>query len=98
MAANATILSTRALARTGGILYLYIIVAALFGEMAVRGRLIVRGDAAATASNILGSETLFRLGLAGEVLTCVCDAALAVILYVLFRPASRNLAPSAPCW
>jgi hypothetical protein len=37
------------------------------------------------------SETLFRLSLAGEVLTCVCDAALAIVLYVLFRPVSRNL-------
>jgi Domain of unknown function (DUF4386) len=80
MAASADFVSARALARTGGILYLYIIVAAMFAEMAVRGRLLVHGDAAATASNILGSETLFRLSLAGEVLTCVCDAALAIIL------------------
>jgi hypothetical protein len=92
MEAHATVAPSRTLARTGGILYLYIIVAALFGEMVVRGRLIVRGDAAATASNILGSESLFRLGLAGEVLTCVCDAALAMILYVVFRPVNRNLA------
>jgi hypothetical protein len=92
MAANADFVSPRVLGLTGGILYLYIIVAAAFAEMGVRGRLILRGDAAATASNILGSETLFRLSLAGEVLTCVCDAALAIILYVLFRPVSRNLA------
>lgn len=92
MSSHATAASPRVLSRTGGILYLYIIVAAAFAEMGVRGRLIVRGDAAATASNILGSETLFRLSLAGEVLTCLCDAAIAVILYVLFRPVNRNLA------
>lgn len=79
-------------ARIGGALYLFIIVAALFGEMFVRGRLIVRGDAAATAANILGSETLFRVGLAGEMLTCVFDVTLAVILYVLLAPVNRNLA------
>jgi hypothetical protein len=79
-------------ARVGGLLYLFIIVAAGFGELFVRNRLIVWGDAASTASNILGSETLFRLGLAGEMLTCVCDVALAMILYVLLRPVSRNLA------
>jgi hypothetical protein len=79
-------------ARIGGILYLFIIVAALFGEVFVRGRLIVPGAAAATAKNILGSETLFRVGLAGEMLTCVCDIALAMILYVLLKPVSRNLA------
>jgi hypothetical protein len=84
--------SPQTYARIGGILYLFIIVAALFGEVFVRGRLIVKGDAAATASNILGSETLFRVGLAGEMLTCVCDVALAMILYVLLRPVNQNLA------
>ena len=47
-------------ARVGGALYLFIIVAALFGETFVRGRLIVWGDAAATAANILGAETRGR--------------------------------------
>ena len=85
-------LSSRVLSRTGGFLYLYIIVAALFGEIVTRDRLIVRGDAAATAANILGSETLFRVGLAGELLTCVCDVAITMILYVLFRSVNRPLA------
>jgi hypothetical protein len=84
--------SPQTYARVGGILYLFIIVAALFGEAFVRGRLIVSHDPTATAQNILGSETLFRAGLAGEMLTCVCDVALALILYVLLKPVSRNLA------
>ena len=78
-------------ARIGGILYLFIIVAALFAEAFVRGSLIVH-DADATAANILGSEALFRAGLAAEMLTCACDVALALILYVLLKPVSRNLA------
>ncbi len=69
-------------------LYLFIIVVALFGEVFVRGSLIVPRDPAATANNILGSETLFRVGLAGEMLTCACDVPLAMILYVLLRPVS----------
>ncbi|MGH6711236.1 MAG: DUF4386 domain-containing protein [Bradyrhizobium sp.] len=84
--------SPQTYARVGGILYLFIIVAALFGEVFVRGTLIVEGDAAATANNILSSETLFRVGLAGEMLTCACDVALAMILYVLLKPVNRNLA------
>jgi hypothetical protein len=84
--------SPQTYARIGGVLYLFIIVAALFGEAYVRGSLIVSGDPAATARNIQGSETLFRLGLAGEILTCAADVALALILYVLLRPVSRNLA------
>lgn len=85
-------LSPQTYARVGGILYLFIIVAALFGESFVRGSLIVPHDAAATAGHVLGSETLFRVGLAGEMLTCVCDVALALILYVLLRPVVQSLA------
>lgn len=92
MTSGSTEASPQTYARVGGVLYLFIIVAALFGEAFVRGRLIVSHDPAATAGNILGSETLFRVGLAGEMLTCGCDIALALILYVLLRPVSRNLA------
>src|SRR4051812_14794161 len=82
----------RTYARLGGIIYLFIILAALFGEAFVRGRLVVPGDATATAHNIVGSETLFRVGLTAEMLTCVCDVALAMILYVLLNPVNRNMA------
>jgi hypothetical protein len=92
MASDAGEASPQKYARIGGLLYLFIIVAAGFGELFVRNRLIVWGDAAATANNILSSETLFRVGLVGEMLTCVCDVALALILYVLLRPVGRNLA------
>lgn len=91
MTSGSTVASPRTYARMGGLLYLFIIAAAAFGEIFVRNRLIVWGDAAATASNIVGAETLFRVGLAGEMLTCVCDVALAMILYVLLEPVSRNL-------
>src|SRR3954469_12344579 len=84
--------SPQTYARTGGLIYLLIIVIALFAEAYVRGSLIVSGDATATANHILGSETLFRAGLAGEMLTCACDVALAMILYVLLKPVSGNLA------
>ncbi len=84
--------SPQTYARIGGLLYLFIIVAAGFGELFVRGKLIVWGDVAATASKILASETLFRVGLAGEILTCACDVALALILYVLLKPVSKNIA------
>ena len=84
--------SPQTYARIGGILYLFIIVVGIFGEVFVRGRLIVPGDAAATANNILGSETLFRVGLAGDILGYVSSIAVAMILYVLLKPVSRNLA------
>lgn len=79
-------------ARLAGLLYVLIIVAAPFAELIVPGQLIVSGDAAATAANILQSEQLFRLGGAASLVTVFCDVALAALLYVLLRPVSRTLA------
>jgi Domain of unknown function (DUF4386) len=53
-------------ARLCGGLYLYIIVAGIFAELFVRSRLVVPTDAAATATNIMANESLFRIGFSGE--------------------------------
>jgi Domain of unknown function (DUF4386) len=78
-------------ARVAGVLYLIIIAFGLFAEMIVRSRLIVPGDPAATAANILESERLFRLGFAADLVVFLCDVALAVVFYYLFRPVSKPL-------
>ncbi len=92
MANRAHLATPRTYARMGGLLYVIIIFLASFGELFVRNKLIVWGDPAATADNILGSETLFRAGLAAEMLTIVCDVALALIFFVLLKPMSKNVA------
>jgi len=79
-------------ARVAGVLYLIIIIAGIFAEFFVRQSLIVPGDATATASNIMASEGLFRVGIAGDLIMIMCDVALAVIFYVLLRPVSNSLA------
>jgi hypothetical protein len=79
-------------ARIGGALYLFIIVAGLFAEAFVRDKLTVSGDAAATAANIMASTLLWRISIAGELIMLVCAVALALILYVLLKPVSKNLA------
>ena len=84
--------SPQTYARIGGILYVFIVVVGIFGQLFVRGGRVVEGDAAATATNIMGSETLFRVGLAGDLLGYVAGVAVALILYVLLAPVSRNLA------
>jgi hypothetical protein len=63
--------------------------------MFVQSKLVVSGDPAATARNIAGSEHLYRLGLAAEVATLVCDVAVAALLYNLLRPVNRGLAVAA---
>ena len=81
--------STDTYARAAGILYLIIIVCALFSEVVVRSGLVIPGDAAATASNISRSEFLFRFGLVSDVVAFLSDVVVAVLLYVLLRPVNR---------
>lgn len=85
-------ISPQTYARIGGLLYLIIIVIGFLGEVAVRGKLVVSGDPAATAERIRAAEFLWRLGIAGELVLLVCAVALLLILYVLLRPVSRELA------
>lgn len=92
MAAAATAPSPQVYARIGGLLYLVIIVAGVLGELFVRGTLVVSGDAAATAGRILASESLWRLGIAGDLVMHLCDVVVMWALYQLLRPVSRNLA------
>jgi hypothetical protein len=85
----------RLVARVGGALYLVIIVLGALGEAVIRGSIVVPGNAAATAANLRSMEWLWRLGVAGEIVLLVCATALALILYVLLRPVSRDLALAA---
>ena len=80
------------LARIGGLLYLVIIVLGLIGEAVIRERVIVSGDAAATAANLRSLELLWRLGIASEFVLLICAVALLPILYTLLRPVSPLLA------
>ena len=80
------------IARVGGALYLVIIIIGALGEAVVRGSIVVSGDATATAANLRSMESLWRLGVAGEVVLLMCATALALILYVLLRPVNRDLA------
>jgi hypothetical protein len=82
------------LTRIAGVLYLAIFIVYPLSTM-VRSMLVVPGDAAATAQNITESETLFRLGMAGEATIFLIEIALAAVLYVLLRPVSRSLSLGA---
>lgn len=81
----------QAKARTAGLAYLVIFIAAPFAEMYVRSGAIVRGDAAATAANILAGEGLWRLAFAAELVNAAADTIVAVLLYELLKPAGRTV-------
>jgi hypothetical protein len=84
-------ISQRQAARIAGFAYVVIIVLAFFANFLVVDRLVEPGDAAATVSNIAGSEGLFRSGVAAFVAVFVSDAVVAWALYIFFRRASRDL-------
>ena len=56
-----------------------------------RDKLVVRGDAATTASNIRASESRFRVGIATWIVVLAADVVVAWALYVFLRPVSESL-------
>lgn len=83
--------SPQRLARIAGALYFLNIVGGAFAIGYVQAVLVVPGDAAATAHNIVTHELLYRLGLAVHLVPDVTNVALAVIFYDLFEVVNRRL-------
>ena len=79
-------------ARVAGVAMLLSIVFGFLGELYLPGKIVVRQDAAATAANIVGNPTLFRLTFAAYLVEGLCDITLCVFFYILLRPVDRNLA------
>jgi hypothetical protein len=84
--------SIQTYAKLAGILGLLSFVGGGFGEAYVPSVIIVPGDAAATAGNLVASDLLFRLGFAGYLLEALCDVGLTWTFYVLLLPVQRQLA------
>src|ERR1700688_2076859 len=79
-------------ARVAGFIYLFAMALALFSQSFVLGKIVVPGDAAATAGNILAFEGLYRLGIAVDVVTFVSDVVIAWAFYELLKSADNSLA------
>ena len=84
-------MSATAYARTAGILYLIIAVCSAFAIAYVPSVIVVDGDAAATAANLMAHRALFGIGAFADVIVMVTEIALSVMLFVMFRPVSRTL-------
>jgi hypothetical protein len=78
-------------ARIAGLLYLIMTVCAPFSMMYIPSNIIVSGDAAATANNLIASESLFRIGFVSDSVVFLIEIVLIVILYVLFKPVNKTL-------
>jgi hypothetical protein len=78
-------------ARIAGLLYLTLVPLGFFG-MYVSSRLVVSGDAATTASNIMASERLFRIGIVSALLVQIVNIFVVLALYRLLKPVNKNMA------
>ena len=81
--------SPRTWARTAGLLYMIVILASTYALYA-GGGLVVRGDASATAANILNAEPTFRAAHAANLVAGAAYVAVIAILYGLLKPVSRT--------
>lgn len=84
--------STQQQARVAGLLYLLLALTAPLGLLYVPGKLIVLGNATATAANIKASEGLLRAGIASELVHQVIAVFLVLALYRLFKGVDEALA------
>ncbi len=84
--------SQRKALRAAGLLYLLMAITAPFGLLYVPGKLIVPGDATATADHIRASEWLLRLGIGSELFHQAIAVFLVMALYRLFKAVNENQA------
>lgn len=79
-------------ARIAGAVYLSTLPIALYFWSYIPGKLIVRGNTAATADNILAHETLFRFSILGDLFAYVVVIWLSFLLYRLLHEVNRTWA------
>jgi hypothetical protein len=83
--------SPRSLARMAGAFFLLTILMGVFAQGFVSERLVVSGDAAVTATNILAHRGLFQLGFAVYLVEMACQVAMTALFYELLKPVSRSV-------
>ena len=78
--------------RVLAIVYLVVIILGVIAQAFIADRLVVTGDAAKTASNILGARAVYQLGCTLFIIEMVAQVAVTAMFYDLLKPVGRRLA------
>jgi hypothetical protein len=84
--------SQRKAAKVAGLASLFSMVTAVFAHYGINANLVVAGNAADTARNIMAHERLFRISIACDLIYCAGVVVLLSALYVILEPVNRYLA------
>src|SRR6266566_994684 len=83
--------SPRLKARMAGVFELLEALTSGFGQVIVPGMLVVSGNAAATAANILAHGSLFRFSILAALIGIACHVVWIFLFYKLFKPVNRSI-------
>jgi hypothetical protein len=84
-------ISLRQAAIVAGLGLLLMFLPAVFMNYFVLGSLIVPGDAAETANNIMANELQFRIGICSFIIVIILDVLVAWAFYVFLKPVNKSL-------
>jgi hypothetical protein len=90
--------STKQAARLAGFLYLLLSILGIYGLLYVPSHLVVHGDAAATAHNILASETFYRSGIVADLISQALFMLVVLVLYRLLKGVDKTMAVLMLIW
>lgn len=83
--------SPRTIARLAGLFFLLYCVLGVYAETFIRDQIVVSGNAATTAANILAHESTFRLGYAIYLLEMSFQVVSTALFYELLKPVNKGV-------
>jgi Domain of unknown function (DUF4386) len=88
----------KTIARATGLFYLALLATGVFAQGFIADKLIVAGDAATTAANILANRCLYETAFTVYMAEMACQIAVTVLFYRLLRPVNKSAALLAMAW